>query len=104
MNWIREISNYESLPKDSFWVSLQNGKADYYNNHSAFIKRDVVLVFATKEQAEYFIFHWNKASMKDYRQACLNEDFTFWVIYKTPNGYYADDILMTKNWEPLIAW
>ncbi len=38
--------------------------------------------------------------MNDYRQACLKQDYKFWVIDETPNGYYADDIRMSEDWEP----
>lgn len=100
MNWINDIRNYEDLPKNGVWVSIQNGEADYYNNQSAFATRDKVLVFATREQADHFINNWNDVVMDDYRQACLNKDFTFWVIDKTPNGYYADDIIMSEDWKP----
>lgn len=100
MNWINNISNYKDLPKNGVWVSIQYGKADHYRNHSAFAKREKVLVFATSEQADYFINHWNSQLMNDYRQACLKQDYEFWVIYETPNGYYADNIRMSEDWEP----
>lgn len=103
MNWINDISNYEDLPKNGVWVSIQNSKADDYNNHSALTTRDRVLVFATREQANHFINHWDSQSMNDYRQACLKQDYKFWVIDKTPNGYYADDIRMSEDWKP-FSW
>ena len=92
MHWIQQISNFKDLPNNGIWVSLQEGKADYYRNHSAFIKRDKVLVFATNKHAQHFINNWDCSSMNNYKQACLNENHTFWVIDKTPSGYYADDI------------
>lgn len=97
MEWIQQIRNYDELPKNGIWVSIQHGKADHYRNHSAFAERERVLVFATKEQADYFINHWDSKVMNDYKEACLEEDYIFWVILKTPNGYYADDICMFKG-------
>jgi len=35
--------------------------------------------------------------MNNYKEGCLKQDYTFWVILKTPNGYYADDIRMSEG-------
>ena len=103
MDWIKNIVNYDTMPKEGkIWVSIQNGKADYYRNHSAFVPRSRVLVFTDVNNANYFIKHWNSYLMNDYREAMPKKDFTFWVIDKCPKGYYADDIRMFKDWEPFI--
>lgn len=95
MSFIEQIRNFNELPKGGIWISIQNGKADHYRNHSPFAERERVLVFATDEQADYFINHWDSKLMNNYKEACLKQDYTFWVIFKTPNGYYADDIHMS---------
>lgn len=95
MDFISKISNKSDLPERRVWVSIQHGKADYYSNHTAFAKRDVVIAFPTVETAEHFIKHWDSATMSNYKQACLEEDYIFWVILPTmPGSYYADDIRM----------
>jgi hypothetical protein len=35
--------------------------------------------------------------MENYKEGCLKQDYTFWVILPTPNGYYADDIRMSEG-------
>ena len=97
MEWIQQIRNYDELPKEGIWISIQHGKADHYRKHSAFAKRDIVLVFATTEQADYFINHWDSNLMENYKEGCLKQDYIFWVILPTPNGYYADDIRMLEG-------
>jgi hypothetical protein len=94
MDWIRQIINYNELPQNKIWVSIQNGRADHYRNHSAFAKRDIVLVFDKLELADYFISHWDRRSMNDYKEACLPGEYTFWVIQPCNRGYYADDIII----------
>jgi len=97
MNFIEQIRNFDELPKEGIWVSIQHGKADHYRNHSAFAERERVLVFATDEQADYFINHWDSKLMNDLKQGCLKQDYTFWVILPVRHGYYADDIYMSEG-------
>ena len=96
MDWIKDIVNYEELPKTKIWVSIQFGKADFYRNHTAFAERSIVIVFPTLETAEHFIANWDRNKMNDYREACIEDDYMFWTIYPCPKGYYADYINMYK--------
>jgi hypothetical protein len=91
MEWINKISNYDELPESKIWVSIQHGKADYYQNHSALTLRTKVLVFKDTQTAEHFIKHWDE-SLNDYREACPKGDYGFFVILTTPRGFYADEI------------
>lgn len=98
MNWISKISNYRELPEIKVWVALVNNKAYFYDKVSAFVEKSKVLVFTNRENAQYFIEHWDSSKMNDYRNA-VNQSFDqkFWVINKTPKGYYADEINFIKS-------
>lgn len=93
MSWISKITNYNELPKNGSWVAIVNNKAYDYDKVSAFVEKNRVLVFTSREIADYFINHWDGSKMNDYRKA-VNQSFNqkFWVIYPTPKGYYADEI------------
>jgi hypothetical protein len=97
MDWLRNLSNYNELPERKVWVSIQFGKAGFYSDHSAFAERDRVLVFDTLERAQHFIDNWDNKTMNNYSDACIKDDYTYWVILITPKGYYADYIRMFKD-------
>jgi hypothetical protein len=103
MNWRQNIVNAEVLPSGLIEVHIQHGKAMYRAEASAFAHTSRVLGFETKEQAQHFIDNWDFNKMYDYKQACLKDDYTFWVFDKMRTGeYYADDIRMTKDYERTI--
>jgi hypothetical protein len=98
MDWIRNVLNKEELPEKRIWVSIQGGKAADYSDHTAFAEREKVIAFPSRETADYFIQHWDRNTMYDYKQACMDIDHTFWVIQPLPSGkYYADDIRVWKE-------
>lgn len=94
MDWLREVSNFDELPKTKiFYVAISYGKANYYRDVSAFAEKSKVIGFETQDVADYFIEHF-VSSFHDFREAMpdKDEDYRFWVFDKTPRGYYADYI------------
>ena len=96
MNWQQQIVNPENVPSGLNYVYIQEGKAVHFRDKCAFGSTSKVLGFITKEQANYFVEHWDNQKMFDYKQACLVDDYIFYVFLVCPNGYYADDITMSK--------
>jgi hypothetical protein len=92
MGWISQISNKAELPETNFWVTTQERKALFYSESSSLVKRDIVISFPSLELAQFFIEKWEGYTMTDYKQACKAGNYSMWVILKTPNGYYADEI------------
>lgn len=94
MGWLNEISNYDEIPKNGHWVSVDSRRATHVRK--IFIGNDpngVMFVFEDKSIAEHFTKFY-RPNIDDYRE-CMperDEDYRFWIILKTPKGWYADEI------------
>jgi hypothetical protein len=64
----------------------------------------LAIVFPNEEKAEYFVKHFNSKEMEDFREGMIKEDYIFHVIhfiYPRGKKLYADQMRMSKEFEPL---
>ena len=91
---MKPIRNREEMPKQVFYTAIQNRKAMDYTHTTSFVEIDVVIAFSTRDQADYFVAHWENG-MHNFKEACLPGHYPFWVVRPNFNGeLFADEMHM----------